>query len=76
MSFRQNQSQQVCSVIWGLTDREKKALERSWAKVFAEDIFLNINEEFQRPHSDKASRPNTPVNVIVEHCSSNFRHIR
>ena len=68
MSFRQNQSQQVSfsDAFWGLTDREKKALERSWAKVFAEDIFPNINEEpFNVLYSDKASRPNTPVNVIV-----------
>lgn len=68
MSFRKNQSQQVSfsDAFWGLTDREKKALERSWAKVFAEDIFPNINEEpFNVLYSDKASRPNTPVNVIV-----------
>ena len=51
---------------YGLTDREKKALERSWAKVFAEDIFPNIDEErFSVLYSDKASRPNTPVNVLV-----------
>lgn len=68
MSFRQNQSQQVTfsDAYWGLTDREKKALERSWAKVFAEDIFPNINEEpFEVLYSDKASRPNTPVNIII-----------
>ena len=68
MSFRQNQTQQISfsDAFFGLTDREKKALERSWAKVFAEDIFPNINEEpFNVLYSDKASRPNTPVNVIV-----------
>lgn len=68
MSFRQNQSQQVTfsDDWWGLTDREKKALEKSWAKTFADDIFPNINEEpFRVLYSDKASRPNTPVNVIV-----------
>jgi len=51
---------------FGLTEREKKALEKSWAKVFAEDIFPNINEEpFNVLYSEKASRPNTPVNIIV-----------
>ena len=68
MSFRQNQSQQITfnDTYWGLTDREKKALENSWAKVFADDIFPGINEEpFRVLYSDKASRPNTPVNVLV-----------
>lgn len=68
MSFRQNQSQQITfkDAYWGLTDREKKALDKSWAKVFAEDIFPNINEEpFRVIYSDKASRPNTPVNILV-----------
>lgn len=68
MSFRQNQSQQITfsDAYWGLTDREKKAIERSWAKTFAEDIFPNINETpFNVLYSDKASRPNTPVNIII-----------
>ena len=51
---------------FGLTEREKKALEKSWAKVFADDIFPAIDESrFECLYSDKASRPNTPVNVIV-----------
>lgn len=50
----------------GLTERERKALDRSWAKIFAEDVFPYIDEErFSVLYSDKASRPNTPVNVIV-----------
>lgn len=68
MSFRSNQSQQITfsDAWWGLTDREKKALEKSWAKTFADDIFPNINEEpFNVLYSDKASRPNTPVNIII-----------
>ena len=52
--------------LYGLTPREQKALQNSWAKVFAEDIFPNIDEQrFSVLYSDKASRPNTPVNVIV-----------
>lgn len=50
----------------GLTAREQKALEKSWAKVFADEIFPAIDEKrFSALYSDKASRPNTPVNVIV-----------
>lgn len=30
---------------FGLTEREKKALERSWAKVFADDVFPMIDED-------------------------------
>lgn len=51
---------------FGLTEREQKTLDRSWAKIFSEDVFPQIDEErFSVLYSDKASRPNTPVNVIV-----------
>ena len=41
MAFRTNSYQQLSFTdsFGGLTSREKKALEHSWAKVFAEDIF-------------------------------------
>ena len=41
MAFRTNSYQQLSFTdsLGGLTSREQKALERSWAKVFAEDIF-------------------------------------
>ncbi|MGN8631455.1 hypothetical protein ACTNEW_07690 [Blautia sp. HCP3S3_G3] len=49
-----------------LTAREQKALENSWAKVFDDEIFPAIDEKrFSVLYIDKASRPNTPVNVIV-----------
>lgn len=49
-----------------LTERERKALEKSWAKIFADEIFPAIDEErFSVLYSDKASRPNAPVNVII-----------
>lgn len=68
MSFKTNEYQQfsledsfIC-----LTNREKKALENSWAKIFADEIFPAIDEtRFSVLYSDKASRPNTPVNVII-----------
>lgn len=49
-----------------LTDREKRFLERSWAKYFAEHIFPKIDEKpYAVLYSEKDSRPNTPVNVQV-----------
>lgn len=52
--------------MFGLTDREKSMLEKSWAKPFVEIIFPKIDKSrFVCLYSDKASRPNTPVNVCV-----------
>lgn len=68
MSFKKNKYQQLSLTdsFSGLTAREQKALEKSWAKVFADEIFPAIDEErFSVLYSDKASRPNAPVNVIV-----------
>lgn len=68
MSFKINDCQQLSfdDSFMTLTERERKALEKSWAKVFADEIFPAIDEErFAVLYSDKASRPNAPVNVIV-----------
>lgn len=68
MSFRTNSFQQIslADSLNGLTSREQQALERSWAKTFAEDIFPSIEEEpFAVLYSTNASRPNTPVNVCI-----------
>lgn len=69
MSFRTNSSQQysLTDITSNLTTREKKALENSWAKIFAEEIFPSIDEErFRVLYSDRTqSRSNTPVNVSV-----------
>lgn len=49
-----------------MTEREKKFLDRSWAKYFAELIFPKIDEiPYAVLYSDKDSRPNTPVNVQI-----------
>ena len=68
MAFVANDNQQISITdsIFQLTEREKKFLDKSWAKVFAEKIFPAIREEdFSVLYSNKASRPNTPVNVVV-----------
>lgn len=68
MAFRKNMHQQlsVFDRVNQLTERERKTLEKSWAKVFADDIFTAIDEtRFSVLYSEKASRPNTPVNIIV-----------
>ena len=68
MSFRANDCQQLSlnDKLMKLTEREKKALDNSWARIFADEIFPAIDEErFSILYSDKASRPNTPVNVII-----------
>ena len=68
MSFATNQSQQISlfDATINLTDREKRLLEKSWAKYFAENIFPEIDETpFSVLYSDRPSRHNTPVNVII-----------
>ena len=68
MSFKENIYQQlsISDSFAGLTAREQRALEKSWAQVFADEIFPAIDEKrFSVLYSDKASRPNAPVNVIV-----------
>lgn len=71
MSFKTNDVQQISifDSFSNLTAREQKALQNSWAKVFAEEVFPKINEKpFSVLYSSKVSRPNTPVNVIVGAC--------
>ncbi len=69
MAFRTNTGQQLTfdDSFGNLTPREQKAIRKSWAHDFATIVFPAINEErFAVLYSDnKASRPNTPVNVTV-----------
>lgn len=68
MAFVSNRNQQLTLTdsTENLTEREKRFLDRSWAKVFSEKVFPAIKEErFSVLYSNKASRPNTPVNVII-----------
>ena len=47
MSFATNHSQQISlfDATANLTDREKRLLEKYWAKYFAENIFPEIDEK-------------------------------
>ena len=68
MSFKTNECQQLAleDSFIQLTERERKALEKSWAKFFADEIFPVIDEQrFSVLYSDKDSRPTAPVNVII-----------
>lgn len=68
MSFVKNDNQQLTLLdsTFNLTEREKRMLEKSWAKTFADKVFPAIDENiFSVLYSEKASRPNTPVNVVV-----------
>ena len=61
-----NQQLTLTNSTLNLTQREKRVLEKSWTKTFAEKVFPAIDENiFSVLYSDKTSRPNTPVNVIV-----------
>lgn len=69
MAFVTNENQQMnlTDHVFSLTEREKKYLERSWAKIFSEKVFPAIPEDrFSVLYSsNKASRPNTPVNIMI-----------
>lgn len=66
MAFRKNPVETNIDHMPGLTWRERRMLRNSWAAAFAEDIFPYIDEEpFAVLYSEKESRPNTPVNVLI-----------
>jgi hypothetical protein len=44
----------------------KKLLEESWAQAFYDEYFCKLDEEvFSVLYSNKKSRPNTPVNILL-----------
>jgi hypothetical protein len=68
VSFVENDCTQISfdDSALSLTERERKFFDKSWAKPFAENIFPRIREEdFAVLYSNKVSRPNTPVNIII-----------
>ena len=67
--FRANQKHLQPSLISDIStmmDAQRKRLQESWAPVFFEYCFRQINEEvFAVLYTDEPSRPNVPVNVLV-----------
>lgn len=69
MAFKKNEFQQISftDTFDKLSARNKRIMEKSWANGFAKYVFQNIKEErFSVLYSSqKFSRPNTPVNVVI-----------
>ena len=66
MAFKTNDCQKLSfdDSFISLTVREKKALEKSWAKIFADEIFPAIDEErFSVLYSDEAYT--IPINTVL-----------
>ena len=67
--FRKNERHQqvgLFETVEQLPEMHRLLLERSWAGAFYRELFRRIDEGlFAVLYSDKASRPNTPVNVVV-----------
>ena len=69
MAFVANRNQQISfdDSTFGMSDRERRFLQKSWSEAFSKHIFPKINEDrFAVLYSDNpASRSNTPVNIII-----------
>lgn len=67
--FRKNQRHLQPALISNVNDlpgKLRERLEASWAGTFRREFFSRLQEEvFAVLYSDKDSRPNTPVNVLV-----------
>lgn len=56
----------IISAASELPEKQRKRLEASWAGTFYKEFFCRVDEEpFTVLYSDKASRPNVPVNVLI-----------
>ncbi len=67
--FRKNTKHQQPALISAaseLPEKQRKHLENSWAGTFYKEFFSRIDEQsFAVLYSEKDSRPNVPVNVLV-----------
>jgi hypothetical protein len=67
--FRKNTKHQQPALISAaseLPEKQRKRLENSWAGTFYKEFFSRIDEgSFAVLYSEKDSRPNVPVNVLV-----------
>lgn len=63
---KQHEQGYLFSSVSELPKKQRERLETSWAATFYRDFFSRIDEsKFEVLYSDKASRPNVPVNVLV-----------
>lgn len=67
--FRKNTKHQQPALISAASElpgKQRKRLENSWAGAFYKEFFSRIDEQsFAVLYSEKDSRPNVPVNVLV-----------
>ena len=61
-----HQQRKMFTAVDQLPKTARKLLERSWAQTFYDEYFSKIDEKvFSVLYSDKKSRPNTPVNILM-----------
>lgn len=61
-----HQQRKMFTAVDYLPKGAKKLLENSWAQIFYDEYFCKLEEDvFSVLYSDKKSRPNTPVNILV-----------
>lgn len=67
--FKKNKTHQqpaLISAIQDLPEKQRDRLEQSWAGTFYREFFCRIDEGiFSVLYSERPSRPNVPVNVLV-----------
>ena len=64
--FKLNDQPSLITFESELSEKQRNALNKSKEKWFYQLIFCNINElDFKNMYSDKKSRPNVPVNILV-----------
>lgn len=62
----QHKQQPLFSILDDLPSKQRERLETSWAVTFYTEFFSRIDEDiFAVLYSESASRPNTPINVLV-----------
>ena len=68
MAFRRNSYEQIGlrETLLPLSEKEREALDKSWARDFADKIFPLLDEtEFSVLFRKGPSKPNVPVNVLI-----------
>jgi hypothetical protein len=67
--FRENKQHKQKSLFSSIDDlpaKQRQRLQASWAASYYDEVFVRIDETvFAVLYSDQASRPNTPINMLV-----------